>query len=227
MLEWDLRNGWALPESRHIIGNPVDVDVVGAVAAQPRPGWFAGGPTIVCVGRVERLKGAPELFEAMPAIRERFPDAQLVMIGEVLQGLEERAGALEGVVLTGRRPLAEVAASLAHADVAVFPSFWESFGIAALEAMAAGAPTVVTSGNGFGDFAVHEENALVVPPGDVEALEEAVLRLLHDDGLREKLAAAGRDTAARFAAPLIARTYVTAFQDILATCGGDRSTVSP
>jgi glycosyltransferase involved in cell wall biosynthesis len=219
MLEWDLRNGWPLPPSRHVIGNPVDVDVVAAAARGPRPGWLSAGPTIAFVGRVERLKGARELFEAMPAIRARFPTAQLVMIGEVLQGLEAEARTVQGVTLTGRMSLAEVAAALGNADVAVFPSFWESFGIAAVEAMAAGAPTVLTSGNGFEAFAAHEENALVVSPGDATALAEAVLRLLGDNELRSRLAAAGRETAAQFAASRIAGRYIEAFDDVLARRG--------
>jgi glycogen(starch) synthase len=214
-LDWNLRDGWSLPESRHIIGNPVDVDVVQAAARGPRPEWLPEGSVIVCVGRVERLKGARELFGAMPAIRHQVPDAQLVMIGEVKQRLEASARTVPGVTLAGPRPLTEVASALGHADVAVFPSYWETFGIAAMEAMAAGASTVLTSGSGFEEFAVHEQNSLVVPPRDVDALAGAVLRLLEDDVLRRKLGAASRETAAQFAAPLIAHRYIEAFEAVL------------
>ena len=218
-LEWNLHDGWSLPESRHIIGNPVDVDVLEAAAGGPRPDWLPKGPVIVCVGRVERLKGTRELLDAMPAIRHRVPDAQLVMIGDAMQGLEATARIVAGVTLTGPKQMAEVAAALGHADVAVFPSYWETFGIAAMEAMAAGAPTVLTSGSGFEEFAVHEHNSLVVRPRDADAVAGAILRLFADDGLRHRIAAEGRETAARFAAPVIARRYIAAFEDVVAQQG--------
>jgi glycosyltransferase involved in cell wall biosynthesis len=88
---------------------------------------------------------------------------------------------------------------LAAADVAVMPSLWdEAFGLAALEAMAAGLPLIASSAPGPRSFIRHGEDAWLVPPGDEQALLDA-LRLLHDaPELRRRLGVQARRRAAEF-----------------------------
>ena len=92
---------------------------------------------------------------------------------------------------------ADPAPLLAAADVFVQPSHYEAFGQSALEAMSAGLPIVASGVGGLLDFLREDENALLTPPGDVNALGQAIDRLLRDDGLRERLGSRGRELAAR------------------------------
>ncbi len=83
-------------------------------------------------------------------------------------------------------------------DLFVFPSRAEGFGLPPLEAMACGTPVVVADSRGIREYAVDGVNALVVPPGSIPALTEAIARLAGDRELAAKLSRAGPETAARF-----------------------------
>jgi glycosyltransferase involved in cell wall biosynthesis len=87
----------------------------------------------------------------------------------------------------------------AEADVVLIPSLREGFGHVGLEAMAAGVPVVSSGQGGLAEYMRHEHNALLVPPRAPAALASAVARLLDEPGLSERLVAAGRETAPRYA----------------------------
>ncbi|MGC9191980.1 MAG: glycosyltransferase family 4 protein [Conexivisphaera sp.] len=108
-----------------------------------------GGILILFLGRLVREKGVEELVEAMPRVRREHPGARLVMVGQgnlrdsLLRRVRELG--LEGSVFLVDRflELGEKLAYYAAADLAVFPSIYEPFGIVALEAMSMGKPVVV------------------------------------------------------------------------------------
>ncbi|RLB35932.1 MAG: glycosyltransferase family 1 protein [Deltaproteobacteria bacterium] len=85
-----------------------------------------------------------------------------------------------------------------HADIFLFCSWYESFALPPLEAMACGVPVIATDCGGIRAYAVNEQNALLVDPGDHEQLAEKISLLLYDDALRESLRKAGRQTALQF-----------------------------
>jgi glycosyltransferase involved in cell wall biosynthesis len=80
----------------------------------------------------------------------------------------------------------------------VVPSHWEGFGFTAIEAMSCGAALVTTDNGGSEDYAIPDETAWVVPPGDPEALAEGIVTLLDDDDRRAALARAGEDLVRTF-----------------------------
>jgi glycosyltransferase involved in cell wall biosynthesis len=77
-------------------------------------------------------------------------------------------------------------------DILVHPADMEGLGIALLQAAAAGLPIVASRAGGMPEIVHDGETGILVPPGDVAALTAAILRLLGDSGLRERLGAAGR-----------------------------------
>lgn len=174
-------------------------------------------PLLFFVGRLVREKGVEVLIKAMPRILARNPAVKAVISGKgpMLPHLKEQAQALgvaESVVFTGFITDRERNRLFASCDVAVFPSLYEPFGIVALEAMAAGVPVVVSDVGGMAEVIAHGKDGLKCPPGNHEALADAVLRLLSNRGLRKTLAGHGKKKAVeeyswRFLAEKTRRLY--------------------
>ena len=116
---------------------------------------------------------------------------------------------------------------LATCSVFCAPSLrGESFGIVLLEAMAAGAPLVASDIDGYRNVALHEENALLVPPGNAGALGAALTSLLTDDELRERLVRGGRQRAETFSMTSLAHRYIDIYRHLL-QAEADRELVLP
>jgi len=160
-----------------------------------------GAGSIVFVGRLAAVKGAPVLLEAFRAVRAAHPQATLTLIGDgpLRADLEARAAALgldDAVAFTGYLSQQAVADRLADADVFVLPSFAEGVPVVLMEAMASGLPVVTTRIAGIPELVEHGVSGLLVPPGDVEALAAALTGLLADPARRARMGAAGRATVA-------------------------------
>ena len=143
-------------------------------------------PLVVFVGTIEPRKGVAGLVEAFDAVAGRHADAQLVLAGQPGWGPDDVGRAVgearhgERVVLTGYVPDAAVPALLRRAAVVVYPALQEGYGLPALEALACGAPLVTTSGTAMAEMA--EGAAHLVPPGDVDALADALDAVLGRSG---------------------------------------------
>ncbi|MGE5554624.1 MAG: glycosyltransferase family 4 protein [Betaproteobacteria bacterium] len=152
-----------------------------------------GEKLVLYVGRLVREKGAAVLVEAVPKILHYSPGTRLVIAGTgpLLDQLRARAAALgvaERVAFPGFIDDTTRNALLTTADVAVYPSTYEPFGIVALEAMAAGTPVVVSDVGGFAEIVVHGVNGLKAYPGDADSLANNILTLLHQPELACQLA---------------------------------------
>jgi len=154
-----------------------------------------GRPIVLSVGRLHPQKGYAGLVAAAARWRSLSPTPLVVIAGTgpayrdlAAQISTERAP----VTLLGHR--ADVPDLLSAADVAVVSSVWEARQLFAQEALAAGVPLVATRVGGLPGLV--GDAALLVPPQDTDALDEAVRRLLGDPHLRATLAAAGRTRAA-------------------------------
>ena len=146
---------------------------------------------------VEPKKGLRFLLQAMAVLARRYgqPPCQLLIVGDgpsrhELELLREQLGLSSWVVFAGsRRDIPRVLHAL---DAFVLPSLYEGFGIALLEAMAAGKPVIATAVGGIPEFVLSGETGLLVEPGNVEALADAIDRLLSHPQQARIMGAKGR-----------------------------------
>ena len=148
-----------------------------------------GGPLVVCVGLLRYAKGQDVLLAAWPAVRERVPTAELVLVGDGDEEEKLRLQAGPGVTLAGVRN--DVADWLAAADVVAVPSRWEGMSLGMLEAMARGRSIVATDVPGARE-AMGDSAGAIVPVEDPPALAAAIAERLLDPA---KAAAEGRAAA--------------------------------
>ncbi|HET7571155.1 MAG TPA: glycosyltransferase family 4 protein [Gaiellaceae bacterium] len=181
---------------------PNGIDHAALAALEPRR---AGG-RILFVGRDEPRKGLPVLLDAF----RRLPgEPRLVLVGP---GAAAARG--ERVEALGRVPEARLREELARADVLAAPSRGgESFGMVLVEAMAAGLPVVASDIPGYRDVLPAEAGRLV-PPGDPDALADALAELLGNATLRERLGAAGSEASARYAWPRVAERVLAIYERV-------------
>lgn len=139
---------------------------------------------IFFIGRMVREKGAQLLIEALPHVRDQYNDAKLVIAGGGQRAhLEQLAGSLgmwNHVYFTGRVSDADRDRLYRVADVAVYPSLYEPFGIVALEAMAARTPVVVSNAGGLAEVVQHDVNGTTTYAGNIDSLAWGIVRVLKD-----------------------------------------------
>jgi glycogen(starch) synthase len=156
---------------------------------------------VLFVGRLEERKGINYLVHAIPDILEECPNTEFVIIGadtvnaangqrSVLNELREYLAqhhVLRKVTFISRVPLAELATYYRSADVCVVPSVYDNSPYTSLEAMACGRPVVGTSGGGTKEYVTHGDCGIIVPPRNSEELQAAIVSLLQNEKLRERM----------------------------------------
>jgi glycosyltransferase involved in cell wall biosynthesis len=171
----------------------------------------ADARVLLAVCRLEQQKGVDVAVRALVRVREREPDAQLVVLGEGPERarLEALADELSVPVhLPGRVP--DVAAWLRRADVLVHPVRWEGFGLAVLEAMLAGLPVVASWVSSLPELVADGETGVLVPPDDPDALGAGIETALT---ARDRFGEAGlRRVHERFSVARMADATLTVYQ---------------
>ncbi|NLF29963.1 MAG: glycosyltransferase family 4 protein [Planctomycetes bacterium] len=179
------------PERLHVIHNGIELD---QWPFRPR-GVRKDPPVVLYVGRLSREKNVQALLQAAAMLRRRGAALRLRIAGQgpAEEELAELAGqlGLDGQIeWLGWR--ADVSDLLAGADLFVNPSTTEAMPNSVLEALATGTPVVATDAGATDELVLHERTGLLIPPGDVGALAEALGRLLADADLGRALAWQGR-----------------------------------
>jgi phosphatidylinositol alpha-mannosyltransferase len=185
------------------------------IRAAPPFARSSGRPSVFFCGRHEERKGLRVLIDAMDHIDA---DIELVIASEGpdTAALRDRASGDDRVVWLGRISDDEKFARLRGSEVFCAPSLGgESFGVVLIEAMAAGATVVASALDGYRNVATHDVDALLVPPGEPEALADAITMAVSDDALSTRLRAAGDARAERFSMRALADAYVQIYERLV------------
>jgi glycosyltransferase involved in cell wall biosynthesis len=181
-------------------------------------------PVIGYVGRLTRDKGLPELLAAFRPVRESFPDAVLMLIGEYEQGdpvPQETRAAIEnspGIVRLGFP--GDISLYYLIMDILVLPTHREGFPNTVLEAQAAERPVLTTYATGAIDSISPGVTGSLVPIADPRALAAELIRLLSDRELLEHMGKAGRERVCReFRQEVIWESLARLYSELLQKCG--------
>ncbi len=181
-------------------------------------------PLIGTIGNLNRFKGHMYFLQAAARIKQHIPAARFVLVGrkletdlhcsEQLQQLTAELGLKNDVIYTGFRD--DVPDVLASLDVFVLCSIRESCPNVLLEAMAMKVPVVTTDVGAVGELVCHGQTALVVPPGEAEAMAEAVLAYLNmpEDEVRRMTEAARKTVEDGFGIDTMAQRQLRVYQSM-------------
>jgi glycosyltransferase involved in cell wall biosynthesis len=167
------------------------------------PGHFEGPtPKLLCVGRLIPIKGQVVLLRAFAEARRQIPDLELEIAGRgplepALRALCRELGIADAVRFLGY--VAPVQGAIERSAIVVVPSMGEGFGMVALEAMERSRPVIAAAIGGLGELVEDGVTGYLVPPGELEPLRDAIVRLAGDLDLAGRMGEAGRRRAlARF-----------------------------
>jgi glycosyltransferase involved in cell wall biosynthesis len=215
----DLARDLHLDASRlRTIHNAVDIAEVERRAAEPPPAELTfEEPYLVAVGRLERQKGIDVLLHAFAQSAYRASH-RVLLIGRgsaepQLRELARQLGIADRVTFAGWRD--NPWSLMRRAALFVLPSRWEGFGNVVIEALASGAPVIVSDcAYGPKEIVSDGQTGLIVPADDVTATTRAIDRVLGNSALAQRLVAAGKDRAKDFDVPVIVERYEALFEEL-------------
>jgi phenylacetate-CoA ligase len=177
------------------------------------------GAHLVITRHLEPLYDIPTALRAFALIRNKRPDARLTIAGdgsqrEMLRRLAEQLEVAPHVTFAGRLDNASIANLYREADLFVNTSLHDNMPISMLEALASGVPVVSSDVCGIPFVVEHGKTAVLVPPGDSDALARAALQVLDDPALREKLVRGGHQLVQQYAWCNVRPRLLNAYREI-------------
>jgi len=177
-----------------------------------------GDPAILYIGGISRIKGVDVLIQAIAKLRSELPNMKLHLVGDGymsdFQLLAKKEGVEKSVVFHGLAPHSMVPRYYKSADICVFPSRHEGFGVVMLEAMSSGIPIIASDIGVFREIASNGENGMLFRSEDADSLSKAILVLYRDSNLRRKLSQAALKTVTKYSWENIAEKYVTLYKHL-------------
>jgi glycosyltransferase involved in cell wall biosynthesis len=177
---------------------------------------------ILAVSSGTVLKGIVFVFLALKEIVKEIPSVKLMVIGiedkyqEQMSSTINRLQIQKNVILVGRVPNSEMPQYYASSDVVVLPSLHENFPVVALEAISSGKPVIASRVGGIPELISNNENGILVSPGDIEQMVEALFRLLENSSLGNRMGYVGRKMAEEeFDWKKIGQLYLTEFEKLV------------
>lgn len=220
----DIQALYGLPADRiAVIHNGVSDDFRpvpdgAAMEAFRRKHAFPAERFILFVGGADPRKNHQILLRAYARVAELLADYTLLMVGDAthrfgdIRQTAHTFGVERRVVCPGRLLPGELRLLYSHADLFVFPSLYEGFGMPVLEAMACGAPVVTASTTALPEVA--GEAAILVNPEDAETLANEIVRVLEDEDLRRELRRKGFERVKQFTWERAARRTVELYREL-------------
>jgi phosphatidylinositol alpha-mannosyltransferase len=215
---------------------PNGVDVASFANAPRLDGYPRDGRTVLFLGRFdEPRKGMAVLLRALPALVERFPDVEILIVGRGDEDeLREKAGALAvHLRFLGQVDDAQKASAMRSADVYCAPNTGgESFGIVLVEAMAAGTAVVASDLDAFRRVLGDGTAGRLVPVDDAAALADGLIQMLDDDAVRESYISAATEAVRRYDWSVVANQIVRVYETVAGSgtkvhvAGGARSVLT-
>jgi glycosyltransferase involved in cell wall biosynthesis len=215
----DFQKHWGIPERKlHPIPNGVQMEPLLAV---PEPAERPSGTplTITTIGRLHPQKAQRVLLDAARIVLSQRQDVRFQLVGEgplehELKAYAQRLGLGDGVVFTGLRR--DIPALLAASDIFTLSSSWEGLPLAAVEAMAAARPVVLTDVGACRELVPDTSTGIVVPPGDPAALAAAYLELLENPARRRAMGSAARARVREtYSIEAVARAYEALYAEVV------------
>ncbi len=209
-------------ESRiRIIGNGINVLQFACARPALREHLVASTAVVGLVGRLAPEKGIQYFLDAAAVVLRSAPEVVFVVVGDGperrnLEGAARSLGIENKVHFAGK--LEDMAGVYASLDILVSSSLKEGLPMTILEALASGRPVVATAVGAVPELVQHEQTGLLTPPADAGALAGAILRLLDDCQLREKVAVQGqRLVREQFSAEAMTTQYLKVYDEVMAT----------
>lgn len=176
---------------------------------------------VIAVGRLDYQKGFDRLIEAWALVQQtdKYSDWHLDIFGqgewrEMLQQMIDEQGLQDSVTLN--KPTKDISKEYASSSMLVMSSHYEGFPMVMIEAMACGLPVVTFDYKcGPRDIIDHEINGLLVKDGDIEGLAQALMRLMNDDELRQKMGEAARLVVDRYSEEKVMNKWLELYSKIL------------
>ncbi len=203
-----------------VIPNCLDLSAFMTLDAHNKSSW----PIILFSGRLEKRKGVDLLIQAARGVIARWPDAHFLLAGAAHASLDlspikdeiKRDGLDKNILFLGHLPWDALLDYYYQANVFVLPSFYETFGIVALEAMASGTPVVGWRAGALPEVITDGVDGLLVAPGNVEGLSNAILDLLEHPGKVSRMGKAAREAAKAFDLETILEANIQMYEASLA-----------
>ena len=208
------------PDDYLVIPNGVDTKHFHPDVA-PIEEFNDGKANIVFVGRLEKRKGVNYLIDAFKAVKKEIPDSRLIIIGpgtRLRHKYEKRVAknGLKDVCFIGYASYNDLPRYYKTSTVVCSPATgWESFGIVLLEAMAMGKPLVASNIPGYASVVTPGEDGLLVPRKSAKKLAKALITLIKDKSLQEKLGSKGKEKALQYDWESLTKKLVDFYQDTI------------
>lgn len=181
-----------IQEKGVIISNPISISCEGLEKKEKK---------VVSVGRLAKQKNHKMLINAFVRVLKKYPEYKLCIYGEgdmrkELTELIKGLGVSENVVLPGN--ILNVHKEIANAECFVLSSDYEGLSNALLEAMMMGLPCIATECAGADEYIIHKENGLLIPTGDMESMEKAILYMIENEQKRILMGQAAKQASEKF-----------------------------
>jgi glycosyltransferase involved in cell wall biosynthesis len=200
----------------HDLFHPVAVPLEFHVRFGLEPGWRY----LLYVGSENPRKNLPRLIQAIEIVKRTIPNVKLIKVGmhdyahsfERLKDQIHTAGLADNVLFVDHVSQEDLICFYSVADLFVFPSLYEGFGLPPLEAMACGAAVISSNASSLSE--VVGDSAILVDPYDVDGWASAIIRVLEDEPLRLELKERGLARAGQFTWERTVRETISVYKEL-------------